>query len=145
VSAACGLPAWPERSHLGFLGAEWFRRKNPQLRLLDFLGFAWILSSESRLFNGLRGIFREEFFSGIFLVLRGRDDGEPAVEAMRKREIVHGRSLAPFLISCNQLYREPAPSAASIQKQLALIPAVDDVTIVRAARGAAGILADGLQ
>jgi hypothetical protein len=23
---------------------------------LDFLGFAWILSSESRLFNGLRGI-----------------------------------------------------------------------------------------
>jgi hypothetical protein len=35
---------------------------------LDFLGFPWILSSESRLFNGLRGIKRERFFLGAFSV-----------------------------------------------------------------------------
>jgi hypothetical protein len=35
---------------------------------LDFLGFPWILSSESRLFNGLRGIKRERFFLGAFFV-----------------------------------------------------------------------------
>jgi hypothetical protein len=31
---------------------------------LDFLGFLWILSSESRLFNGLRGLNRIFFLAG---------------------------------------------------------------------------------
>jgi hypothetical protein len=33
---------------------------------LEKLGFPWIISSKSRLFNGLRGIFREENFSRLF-------------------------------------------------------------------------------
>jgi hypothetical protein len=33
--------------------------------VLDFLGFPWILSSESRLFNGLRGTNRERFFIAV--------------------------------------------------------------------------------
>jgi hypothetical protein len=31
--------------------------------VLDFLGFPWILSSESRLINGLRGIFGGNIFT----------------------------------------------------------------------------------
>jgi hypothetical protein len=47
---------------LGFLGAWPVRRENPVYRLLDFLGFPWILSSETRLINGLYGINRQKFF-----------------------------------------------------------------------------------
>jgi hypothetical protein len=47
---------------LDFLGASPVRRESPVYRLLDFLGFPWNLSSESRLFNGLRGINRQKFF-----------------------------------------------------------------------------------
>jgi hypothetical protein len=33
---------------------------------LDFLGFPWILSSETRLINGLRGLKREQIFLALF-------------------------------------------------------------------------------
>jgi hypothetical protein len=33
---------------------------------LDLFGFPWILSSESRLINGLRGIFAEKFFLALY-------------------------------------------------------------------------------
>jgi hypothetical protein len=36
---------------------------------LDFLGFPWILSSESRLINGLRGMKREQFLSALSVPL----------------------------------------------------------------------------
>jgi hypothetical protein len=49
---------------LDFLGAPPVRRENPVYRLLDFLGFPWILSSESKLINGLHGINRQKFFWG---------------------------------------------------------------------------------
>ena len=55
VPAAGGVA---HRSHLGFLGSWPFGRENPRLWGLEKLGFPWILSSESRLFNGLRGILR---------------------------------------------------------------------------------------
>jgi hypothetical protein len=48
---------------LDFLGWSPFRRESPVSDVLDFLGFPWILSSESRLFNGLRAIFAEAIFS----------------------------------------------------------------------------------
>jgi hypothetical protein len=51
-----------QTSHLDFLGAWVFGCENPRFRVLDFLGFPWILSSESRLINGLRGISGEKFF-----------------------------------------------------------------------------------
>ena len=43
---------------LGFLGPRPFRLRKPGLRGFDFLGFPWILSSESRLINGLHGVIR---------------------------------------------------------------------------------------
>jgi hypothetical protein len=51
---------------LDFLGPWLFRFENPRFRGLDFLGFPWILSSESRLINGLHGIFVEKFFVALF-------------------------------------------------------------------------------
>ena len=50
------------------------------------------ISSESRLFNGLRGFFAEEFFAGLFPTLRGAATGAYG-RAMRKRRIIHGASL----------------------------------------------------
>src|ERR1700722_3702425 len=47
-------------------GFSWRRAlslRKPPIMGLDFLGFPWILSSESRLINWLRGINRHEFFS----------------------------------------------------------------------------------
>jgi hypothetical protein len=60
---------------LDFLGACPFCCKNLRFWVLDFLGFPWILSSESSLFNGLRGIKREKYFSGVSLALRGSRTG----------------------------------------------------------------------
>jgi hypothetical protein len=52
-----------EIRRLDFLGSGRSTREDPHSWLLDSLGFPWILSSESRVFNGLRRIFQEEFFS----------------------------------------------------------------------------------
>ena len=46
----------------GFSRLVAFRCENPCSDVLDFLGFPWILSSESRLFNGLRGLKWGSFF-----------------------------------------------------------------------------------
>jgi hypothetical protein len=51
---------------LGFLGDWPFRYGNNLFGVLDFLGFPWILSSESSLFNGLYGIFAGTFFLAVF-------------------------------------------------------------------------------
>jgi hypothetical protein len=48
---------------LDCLGARPFRIENPCFWLLDSLGFPWILSSETRLINGLRGNIEKSFFS----------------------------------------------------------------------------------
>jgi hypothetical protein len=60
---------------------------------LDSLGFPWILSSESRLFNGLRGLFRKLFFSRPFPDPRIAERGTGG-EAMRKRWDAHQASLS---------------------------------------------------
>jgi hypothetical protein len=39
--------------HLGFLGTRLFRCESPRLCVLEKVGFPWILSSESKLINGL--------------------------------------------------------------------------------------------
>ena len=77
---------------MDFLGGWPFPCENPRFWVLDFLGFPWILSSESSLFNGLRGKTAENIFGAPALASRSaRTEG--AVEAMRKRRIVHGASL----------------------------------------------------
>jgi hypothetical protein len=69
---------------------------------LDFLGFPWILSSESRLFNGLREISGEKNFARPFL-RREAAGRERAVEAVRKGGIVHEASLPWFLVFCKRI------------------------------------------
>jgi hypothetical protein len=54
-----------DRSGLDCLGPWRFRFENPSFQVLDFLGFPWILSSESSLINGLRWIFAEKFFAAL--------------------------------------------------------------------------------
>src|ERR1700679_4284863 len=53
------------RPGLGFLGTSLFRCENPRFWGLEKLGFPWILSSESRLFNSLRGNLREIIFVAV--------------------------------------------------------------------------------
>jgi tRNA nucleotidyltransferase/poly(A) polymerase len=69
---------------------------------LDFLEFPWILSSESRLFNELRGILREENFSRPFAA-RQRAGTGAGILTMQKRSVAHRASLTHFLLFCNQL------------------------------------------
>ena len=66
--------------NLGFLGASRFGRENPHKSLLDFLGFPWILSSESRLINGLHAIFAERIFPRAFPLSFEAREREPTVE-----------------------------------------------------------------
>jgi hypothetical protein len=80
---------------LDSLGPYPFRRKNPPLSLLDFLGFPWILSCETRLINGLHGKIAQKFFASLFL-WRGAPEREHTVEASRKRRLIHGTSLVQF-------------------------------------------------
>ena len=75
-------------------------RKPPIMRF-DFLGFPWILSSESRLFNGLRWILREENFSRPFAA-RQRAGAGAGILTMQKRSVAHRASLTRFLLFCNQ-------------------------------------------
>ena len=86
---------------LGFLGAWPFRSQSPHLRLLDSLGFPWILSSESRLINGLQGTNRPVFFAFVLGGSRRRDGSQQL--GLREDRIVHALSLNGFLILCNEL------------------------------------------
>jgi hypothetical protein len=105
-----GGPATSVRSiRLGFLSPGPFRREDPRLWVLDSLGFPWILSSESRLFNGLRGFLPEEYFSPVFPGVMKGPQRASAVKAMRKGGIVHAASLIWFLIYCKKLSSDPFP------------------------------------
>jgi hypothetical protein len=70
---------------------------------LDFLGFPWILSSESILINGLRGISRQENVSRLSPRLSGAARQKLAAEAIRKRGLAHEASLTWLLIFCKEL------------------------------------------
>jgi hypothetical protein len=72
---------------------------------LEFLGFPWISSTESSDINGLRGIFRGNYFVGL---LAPKAERTPAVEVNRKGGIVHGASLVQFPIISNHLSAESA-------------------------------------
>jgi hypothetical protein len=99
---------------LGFLGPWPFRCENLADEAwisLDFLGFPWILSSESRLFNGLRWILREENFSRPFAA-RQRAGTGAGILTRQKRSVAHRASLTRFLLFCNQL---PALIAIAVE------------------------------
>jgi hypothetical protein len=63
------------RPGLGFLGTSPFPYENPWFWGLDFLGFPWILSSETININGLHEIFSRSFF----LALLSSRNGSPAI------------------------------------------------------------------
>jgi hypothetical protein len=90
---------------LGFLGHLQFRGENLRLRLFDFFGFPWILSSESGLFNGLRGISARKILASFLPEHREAQGWGAPVKAMRKRGIVHEPSLTRFLILRKKLLR----------------------------------------
>jgi hypothetical protein len=68
-------------THFGFLGRWRFDRENPRFWGLEKLEFPWILSSESRLINGLRWISLEKNSCRLF-----------AQTAAVEREISRARS-----------------------------------------------------
>jgi hypothetical protein len=72
------------------------------------LGFAWILSSESRLINSLHEIFGRSCF---VVLLSSRKDCSNGGERLgaRKGQILHGASLSIFLIFCKRLPPSPFP------------------------------------
>jgi hypothetical protein len=100
------LPYWPRGPpacsiDLDFLGPSRFCPSTARKQGLDFLGFPWILSSESRLFNGLRGILREKNFARSFAARQPAATGA-GVLTMQKRSVAHRTSLTRFLLFCNQ-------------------------------------------
>jgi hypothetical protein len=70
---------------------------------LDFLGFSWILSSETRLFNGLRRIFGGRKFLALFCRWGGGAGTGAGILTVQKRSMAHRASLTHFLLFCNQL------------------------------------------
>jgi hypothetical protein len=68
---------------LDFLGSSLFGKENLGLWLLDFLGFSWNLSSESRLINGLRGKISKIIFGGLAHLTFASPERAPPVKAMR--------------------------------------------------------------
>jgi hypothetical protein len=108
------------RVRLGFLGRGLFRFENPRFRGLDCLVFSWILSSESRLINGLRGKNRRRNFLTALPLAFAAPEGTAAFEAMRKRRSVHRAELnldSDFL----QSFVAPAVSPSRLDhKQLGL-------------------------
>jgi hypothetical protein len=85
---------------------------------LEKLGFPWILSSESSLFNGLRGIFAERNFSRPFDRGGGMGGMDACVFGALKRRTVHETSLILFLIFCNKFFvgavSFPAPPSRKV-------------------------------
>jgi hypothetical protein len=67
---------------------------------LEKLGFPWILSSESRLINGLCGILGEENFSALFRGVQSARNGSLRSTAFGWAGFAHGTSLPIFLILC---------------------------------------------
>jgi hypothetical protein len=55
------------------------------------------------IFQWVRRLEAGKSFSRTFALALEAPQREPAVEAMRKRRIVHGASLTGFLIFCNRL------------------------------------------
>jgi hypothetical protein len=84
---------------LGFLCASRFGRENPCLGLLDFLGFPWILSSESGLINGLRDIINERFFSGLLSVAFAARNRGLTILAGGRAGLFMGRAYIGFWFS----------------------------------------------
>jgi hypothetical protein len=105
--ATGGLPLGPVVTFgFSWLVALWLRRARSQA--VDRLGFPWILSSESRLFNGLRGTEPSEYYRPPY---RGDGGAGSAPHGLGRRPgwIVHVASLTEVLIFRKELSSAPFP------------------------------------
>jgi hypothetical protein len=98
------------RPGLGFLGTAPFAYENPSFWGLVFLGFPWILSSETIDINGLHEIFARSFFLALLSPGRAVETATPRF-GMRKGRIAHAASLLQFLIFCKRLPPRRRPKA----------------------------------
>jgi hypothetical protein len=101
---------------LAFLGSRPFGGENPRFWGLEKLGFPWILSSQSSLFNGLRWIFAERNFSRPFAA-GGQRRMDAGIRGAQKCRIFHGTCLAQFPVFSNiiplNFYRSAADGRVS--------------------------------
>jgi hypothetical protein len=98
------------RPGLGFLGTSRFRCENPGFWGLDFLGFPWILSSESIDINGLHEIFRAKFFLAPFVGAKEPSERPPTICHERRMDRSWGK-----LTSVSDFRQEIAARAASFR------------------------------
>src|SRR4029077_7334414 len=98
------------------LSLPWpFRYEAPRSRGLDFLGFPWILSSESRLFNGLHGIERGKFFLAVLPWHSQRRNGSLRSRPCGSAGLLMGRAKPDFCFSAIDCRPSRSLSASSIQ------------------------------
>jgi hypothetical protein len=98
----------PGRSGLGFLGPSRFRRKKP---LFMRVGFPWILSSESRLFNWLQAKSARKYFSRCFPLAERSVGARARCLADAEGGTGHGESVPWFLVFRKRLSPRHSPSA----------------------------------
>jgi hypothetical protein len=103
-------PYWPRGPaactiDLDFLGPSRFCPGKPRKQGLDFLGFPWILSSESILFNGLRGFCRKKISSAL-LPPGDAAGGRSRHLTMQKCSMAHRASLTHFCFSAINCRRQ---------------------------------------
>jgi hypothetical protein len=74
---------WVRRSvgstRFGFSWLVAFLLRKPPIMRLEKLGFPWILSSESRVINGLHEIFSIKFFLALFFVAKQASQRQPTI------------------------------------------------------------------
>jgi hypothetical protein len=95
LPAAMGARAFPQAcsTSLGFLGPDLLGRENPRFWRLEKLGFPWILSSESSVFNELQGIFTRKNFALPFTPWGGCAPRAAAFLGFEKHRIGHRNQL----------------------------------------------------
>jgi hypothetical protein len=82
------------RPGLGFLGTSPFPYENPRFWGLDFLGFPWILSSET--YQWVTRDFRSKFFPRAFVVAKDPSKRRPHDSVCEKDELFMEQSYFNF-------------------------------------------------
>jgi hypothetical protein len=77
---------------LGFLGTAPFAYETPSFWGFDFLGFPWILSSGTRVINGLHEISARNFFLRAFVVANAPSKRRPHDSACEKDGVFMGQA-----------------------------------------------------
>ena len=114
----------PSSTRFGFSWNGPFRCENPRFWGLEKLGFPWILSSKTRLINGLNEIFRGSFFLALLSSRKSRRNGGPTIRHAEGMDCSWDKLslISDFLQEIAALLFGPA----SIQKPIALLVGRND-------------------